>query len=220
MRLGWDTCGPVHFLQIISFWGCAMDVSTEIALDPDKEYEIIHGSPEEKEMGSARHGGIGARLIARLSWHVEDRNLGGVYGPDTTYLVGGNDRLPDVSFVSASRIPEDGEPEGKWLVAPDLAVEIISPTDLYEKVVGKVEDYLKAGVKQVWLISPEHRTVTIYSSLTQTVILTDGDDLPGGDVVPDFTCRVAELFRQPARKGAELAVAPEPAQPSSADPGD
>lgn len=175
-----------------------MVVTTKTVLDPEKEYEIVAGQPEEKEMGGARHGGVGVRLIGRLVMHVEAHRLGGIYGPDTTFQVGQNQRLPDVSFVAASRIPIEGEPEGIWPIAPDLAVEIISPNDLYERVSSKVREYFVAGVRQVWLISPEHQTVTIYHSLTHATILLE-NELVSDDLLPGFRCRVSELFQSPAQ---------------------
>ena len=175
----------------------AMSVSPEIIAAPDKEYEIVDGHPEEKEMGGARHGGVGVRLITRLGLHVETHRLGGVYGPDTTFRISQNERLPDVAFISASRIGPEGEPEGIWQIAPDLAVEIVSPNDLFERVISKVHEYLAAGVRQVWLISPEHRTVIIYHSTTQTTILSEDDYLVSEDILPGFRCSIAELFRQP-----------------------
>ena len=176
-----------------------MVVTPEIILDPEKEYEIVDGQPEEKEMGGARHGGVGARLIARLVMHVEAHQLGGIYGPDTTFQIGQNQRLPDVSFVSASRIPPEGEPEGIWPIAPDLAVEIIWPNDLFEKVLSKVWEYFAAGVRQVWLISLEHKTVIIHHSPTQTTILTEADELASDELLPGFRLRIGELFQPPAR---------------------
>ncbi|MCI0489215.1 MAG: Uma2 family endonuclease [Blastocatellia bacterium] len=163
-----------------------MSVISEVILDPEKEYEIVNGLPEEKEMGGARHSGVGVRLIARLSSFVEDNRLGGVYGPDATFQVGPDERIPDVSFVSAARIPPDGEPESKWPFAPDLAVETLAPNDLYEKVYGKILEYFAAEVRQVWLISPEHKPITIYRSPTDTVILLEGDEIAGDDLLPGF----------------------------------
>ena len=66
----------------------AMSVSPEIIAAPDKEYEIVEGHPEEKEMGGARHSGVGVRLIANLWLHVDAHRLGGVYGPDVTFKIG------------------------------------------------------------------------------------------------------------------------------------
>ena len=99
-------------------------------------------------MGGARHSGVGVRLITRLGLHVEANSLGGVYGPDATFKIGQNERLPDVAFVSASRIGSEGEPEGIWQIPPDLAVEILSPIDLFEKVISNVHEYFAAGVRQ------------------------------------------------------------------------
>jgi Uma2 family endonuclease len=174
-------------------------MASTISLDlhPDKEYEIVAGQPEEKTMGGARHSGVGVRLIVRIASHVEAHQLGGVYGPDATFQIGENQRIPDVAFVAAARLPAEGEPEGIWPMAPDLAVEIISPNDLYERVISKVEEYLAGGVRQVWLISPEHKTVTIYSSPTHTTILTEADDLVSEELLPGFRCRIADLFRSP-----------------------
>lgn len=176
-----------------------MAIATEIAFDQDREYEIVDGQLEEKEMGNARHGGVGARLLARVLTHVEERELGGVYGPDTTFQIGSNERLPDISFISAARIPPEGEPDDKWLMAPDLAVEVISPNDLWEKVNSKMYGYFAAGVRQVWLISLEHRTVTIYRAPTQVAILTEDDELTCEELLPGFHCRLSEIFKQPAR---------------------
>jgi Uma2 family endonuclease len=178
-----------------------MKAVIETVLDTDKEYEIVNGQPEEKLMGGARHGGIGLRLGAKLWGHVETCRLGGVYGPDTSFQIGENERLPDLAYVAASRFPEEGEPEGAWPIAPDLAVEVVSPSDLYSKVMTRVADYLTADVRQVWVIYPQQRTVTIYSSLTDLKVLQETDHLDGGDLIPGFRCPVADLFRSPGRGG-------------------
>ncbi|HTG15260.1 MAG TPA: Uma2 family endonuclease, partial [Blastocatellia bacterium] len=78
--------------------------------------------------------------------------------------------------------------------APDLAVEVISPGDSYTEVEEKVQDYLRAGARAVWVVDPRRRTITVYRSLTDITILTEQDELNGGDIVPGFTCRVAEIF--------------------------
>jgi Uma2 family endonuclease len=173
-----------------------MVVTTKVALDPEKECEIVAGQPEEKEMRGA--GGVWVRLIAELWMHVKTHKLGSVYGPYTTFQIGQNQRLLDVSFVAAACIPADGEPEGIWPIAPDLAVEIISPNDLYERVSSKVREYFVAGVQQVWLLSPEHKTVTIYHSLTRATILLEENELVSADPFPGFRCRINELFQHPA----------------------
>ena len=171
-----------------------------IALDSEKEYEIVNGIPEEKEMAGARHGRVGARLLTFINHHVISHDLGIVYGPDTTFRMERNERLPDISFVSVDRIPEDGDPEGIWQIAPDLAVEVISPTDIYTKVMNKVFDYLDEGVNQVWLIYPERKTLTIYYSLTESKTLAENDLLTCEELLPGFSCKVGDLFTLPKRR--------------------
>ena len=82
-------------------------MASTISLDlrPDKEYEIAAGRPEERTLRGACHSGVGVRLIARLASHVEAHQLGGVYGPDTTFQIGENQRIPDIAFVAATRSP-------------------------------------------------------------------------------------------------------------------
>jgi Uma2 family endonuclease len=175
---------------------------TDATVVAEREYEIVNGVPKEKEMAGARHGGIGTRLIVRLGAHVEANRLGGVYGPDTMFQIGANDRLPDVAFVAAARIPATGEPEGKWPLAPDLAVEIISTNDLFEQVLSKVREYFNAGVRQVWVISPEHRMVFLYDSPNDLVLLAEDGELVSEGLLPGFRCKVSELFQQPANATA------------------
>src|SRR5262249_47342338 len=131
-----------------------MAIMTEVALDPDKLYEIVDGQPEEKEMPGARHSGICARLALELGLYIKANQLGGHY-VEGSFQIGANERIPDLAFVSAARIPPEGEPDTKWPMPPDLAVEVISPNDLYEKGYAKAMEDLAAGVKQVWLRSPE-----------------------------------------------------------------
>jgi Uma2 family endonuclease len=167
-----------------------------VELDPDKEYEIVDGQAEVK-MAGARHGRVGMLLGSRLSLHAESNNLGGVYNSSTTFLIGGNERLPDVAFVSAARIPPEGDPEGKWAIVPDLAVEVISPSDVDERVSNKLLDYLAAGVKQVWLVSPTLRMVTVFRSLTDVQVFTGDSELVSEDLLPGFRCRLSDIFKSP-----------------------
>lgn len=177
-----------------------MAVTTEVAFDIEREFEVVDGNLEVKEMAGARHGGVTARLIGKLVTHVEDNFLGGVYTPDTTFQVGLNERLPDIGFVAAERIPEEGEPETKWMLAPDLAIEVISPNDMWEKVASKVRNYFTAGVREVWLVSPELETITIHHSPTHTTILTSEDELSSEELLPGFRCRVNEIFQPSVRR--------------------
>jgi Uma2 family endonuclease len=83
---------------------------------------------------------------------------------------------------------------------PDLAVEVISPNDLYEKVYAKVMEYLAAGVKQVWLVSPEHHTITIYRSATHITAFAGDGELISEDLLPGFHCPLREIFTSPVSR--------------------
>ena len=170
----------------------------QLELDPEKSYEIVNGQPEEKEMPGARHGGIAARLIIRLGNYVESNNLGELYS-EASFVIGQNERIPDVAFVAAGRIPLEGEPASMWPMAPDLAIEVISPNDIYMKVMSKMEDYFAAGVKQVWLVDPELRIISVYRSLSNVTIFTGEQELVSEDLLPGFRCRLNEIFKTPAK---------------------
>ena len=149
-------------------------------------------------MPGARHSGICARLAIELGVYLKANQLGGLY-VEGSFQIGGNERIPDLAFVSATRMPPEGEPETRWPMAPDLAVEVISPNDLYEKVYAKTMEYLAAGVRQVWLVSPEHHTITIYRSATDITAFPEDRDLVSEDLFPGFHCSLREIFTSPLR---------------------
>jgi Uma2 family endonuclease len=106
-------------------------------------------------------------------------------------------RRPDVAFLSAERwaldrpVPQVGD----WPVAPDLAVEVTSPNDIYGKVLGKVDEYFEHEVRQVWVIEPTELKVYVYDSPTNVRILGHADQLETG-LVPGFTLKLGELFQK------------------------
>jgi hypothetical protein len=99
-----------------------------------------------------------------------------------------------VTPVRKERIPNTGIPKGYWEGAPDLAVEVISLGDTYVEVEDKVHDWITAGTSMVWVVNPQRRTVTVHHSLKDSTLLTEEDELNGGDVIEGFQCRVAEIF--------------------------
>ena len=100
----------------------------------------------------------------------------------------------DAAFVQRKRIPQSGIPETYWPGAPDLAIEVIGPEDIFEEVEEKIDDWLAAGARAVWVINSKRRGVTIYHSMSDVTRLSRGDELEGGDVVPGFRCQVSEIF--------------------------
>lgn len=103
-------------------------------------------------------------------------------------------RILDASFVRVDRLPPPEQRRRFIELAPDLDVEVVSPSDSANDVQAKVREYLDAGVQLIWVVHPVHRTVTVYSADRTAHVLYDDDSLTGGDVLPGFRVRVAEIF--------------------------
>lgn len=158
-----------------------------------KNYEYVDGKLEKKNMPNAKHSGIAGRLLIELGIYLKKHKIGRVY-PEAHFQIGTDKRVPDVAFVSAGRIPQDGEPQKFWEFAPDLAVEIVSPTDFYQDVLDKIYEYFKADVKQVWLINPEKETLTIYFSFDEAKVLLKNDALTCEEILPKFSLKLSDIF--------------------------
>ncbi|MBI4491533.1 MAG: Uma2 family endonuclease [Chloroflexi bacterium] len=173
----------------------------ELARLPDdrKRYELVRGELRTMPPAGAEHGMIAARLCARLLAHVEPRRLGDVFAAETGFLIERDPdtvRAPDAAFVAAGRFPEGHLPAGFAPLAPDLIAEVVSPFDAAAQVEEKVHEWLRAGVRLVWVIHPATRSVTVYRSLAEVRVLTEVDPLDGTPVLPGFTCPVRDLFPQ------------------------
>lgn len=168
-----------------------------LAMPDGDRYELIDGIPREKPMG-AQSEEIGGLLLTQINVFIRPRKLGRAYPSQTGFQCFPGDpklvRLPDTSFVAAGRLPGDQSPEGYIKVAPDLAVEVVSPNELYEEVEAKVADYRSAGVKLIWVVSPKSRTVLIRRPDGTCAEVGEAGQLSGEDVIPGFACPVAELF--------------------------
>jgi Uma2 family endonuclease len=103
-------------------------------------------------------------------------------------------RAPDLAFVCRERLPPENQPRGFWEIAPDLVVEVVSPNDTRAEIQLKVREWIEAGVRLVWVVYPDSRTVEVIRTLLDREELTADDTLDGGDVLPGFSCAVAELF--------------------------
>lgn len=161
-------------------------------------YEIVYGEIKERSMPSPVHGRIQLKIGAKLLSHVEESNLGAVYTETHFEFAEKLSRIPDIAFVSFGRFPASGEDESsRWHIAPDLAVEVISPTDDYEDVQEKITEYFTFGVNQVWIISPESKTLSIYFSRTNVKILTETDELKSEEILPGFRMNLSEIFQIP-----------------------
>ncbi|SRR6266571_2674830 len=157
-------------------------------------YELVDGEIRVSP-GGARHGAVSLRLAALLHAFVRGRQLGVVFESNTGFrLPGGNVRSPDACFVAAGRFADDRLPDGFADVAPDLAVEVISPGDRPRHVLDKVGEYLEAGVRLVWVIDPKRQRAVAYRSMSEVRELGPADELDGEDVLPGFRCRLSDIL--------------------------
>jgi Uma2 family endonuclease len=166
-----------------------------------ENFELVNGRLVERHMGLLA-GWVGGELIRVLGNHCHQHRLGWIFpGGDAGYQgFPGSPRTvrkPDVSFVRHGRFREDQVPAGYSSVVPDLVAEVISPNDKYEEVDEKIEEYLRAGVRLVWVISPRNHTVRVYRANGSSHSLREGDELDGEDVLPGFRYAVRDLFPQP-----------------------
>ena len=161
-------------------------------------YELVDGELIAVPGASPLHGLLVELVLRLISAYARKRDLGLAFADGTAYVLRrGPDRvrIPDVSFVSWARVPIEGVPdEGFWPFAPDLAVEIVSPGDRASDVHTKVEEYLAAGTRLVWVLWPQERLVTTRAAGGQPRELGPDDELEGGEVLPGFRIRVSELF--------------------------
>jgi Uma2 family endonuclease len=168
-----------------------------LRLPEGDHYELVDGIPKEKPMG-AEADEIAVGVVVVLRPFVRAHNLGHVYGSQTGFQCFPDKpnqvRMPDASFVAAGKLPDDKTPEGYIKVAPDIAVEVVSPNELYEEVEAKVKEYRSAGVKLVWVVSPKSRTVLVRRLDGSCAEVGETGQLSGEDVLPGFACPVAELF--------------------------
>ena len=171
----------------------------ELMLLPRGEWrcELVAGELRKMTPSGFEHGVIAGELASLLAQHVRPANLGLVCGAETGFLLASDPdtvRAPDVAFVSLDRIPAPEARRAFFPGPPDLAVEIVSPSDRLNEVDEKVEDWLRAGAGEVWVVNPRSRTVTVYRSATEILVLTSGDELNGGEVIPGFCCAISKIF--------------------------
>jgi len=165
-------------------------------------YEVVDGQRVDLPSMGVLSNLVALRLAVIISNYLS-RNPVGTAAMETLVILDEETELrrrPDVAFVSAERWPLDRElPEtGDWAVIPDLAVEVISPNDRYGDVIAKVHEYFEHGVREVWVVEPEHRVVNVYSTPTDVDIHTHEQSLET-PLLPGLTISLAEVVaRRPA----------------------
>jgi Uma2 family endonuclease len=169
-----------------------------LAMPDGDRYELVDGHLVERTM-SLRSSAVGGILVTLLTVHCRANRLGVVLlgdagfqcFPDAPKKV----RKPDVSFLARERLAQQDLDAGYSRIPPDMAAEVISPNDLFEDVDRKVEEYLRVGVRLVWIVSPATRQVYVHRPDGSVVKLRENAELTGEEVIPGFRCPIAELFR-------------------------
>ncbi len=180
-------------------------ISSETFLDiverpeyEDRIVELVEGDIVEMPFPNPIHAAILVSLSARLSSFVTENGLGSVLGGNAPFVLeqhpDGKDTVRglDIAFISLERWPE-ALPRKPFLIGPDLAVEIISPSNKADDIEKKIQQLLNAGTSVIWIVYPDLRSITIHTTDGATTLM-ENDTLSGGDILPGFEVRISDIF--------------------------
>jgi Uma2 family endonuclease len=169
-----------------------------LKMPPDGfRYELVKGVLHMMTPSGKKHGKLTIRIAVALDRHVAAHGLGEVYAAETGFRIASDPdtvRAPDVAFVTADRVAAIGDIEGFLPGPPDLAVEVVSPSDSFSEVEEKVFDWLESGVRMVIVVNSRKKTVTTYRSRSNIRVLSEQDVLDGEDVVPGWQLPLKAIF--------------------------
>lgn len=172
------------------------------AFPGDYQAELVHGQVTVSPYVKARHSMIVRNVFRALDAYATAHVLGDVFGDGTCFALPHRDdtvRCPDVSFVAAGRLPTTLVGDGWFAVAPDLAVEVRSPSERRRTVTEKLDDYFAAGTQLAWVVDPERWGTEVHLRDRTTRWVSAEGTLDGAPVLPDFRLAVADVFRGVAR---------------------
>jgi len=159
--------------------------------------ELVKGELVKMVPSGGEHGTLTMNVGALLHNFVKLRKLGRVFGAETGIFISRDPdtvRAADAAYMSNERLAQISDLTKFLDVAPDLVVEVISPSDSWSSIEEKVSEYLAAGVRLVWVFNPKTRSVHIYRPASKVRRIVEGDVLDGEDVLPGFAAPVKELF--------------------------
>lgn len=162
-------------------------------------YELIRGELHPMPLPGARHGRVGLSLAGRVNVFVEDHDLGAGFLAETGFLLGRNPDTvlgADLAFVAKHRLPEE-TPVRYLDLAPDLVLEVRSPSASAREVREKLQLWLEAGVKVAWDLDPDAQTLTVHRSGREPQVLTAADVLTEEELLPGFSFSLGRLFPTP-----------------------
>ena len=180
----------------------AMNIPNKLAtIDAIKEdrFEVVNGEQVELPPMSAREGDVASELVGSMRPLAKEHKVGRVVGEVLFHLRDNHpERRPDVALVSVDRWPltKPVPSTNAWAVVPNLAVEVVSPSNTWDEIIGKIEEYFAAGVSRVWVVATAIEKVYVYESPTRVRILSRDEDLTGDPILPGFRLPLSELFER------------------------
>jgi Uma2 family endonuclease len=162
----------------------------------DGRYELVKGRVIEMTPPGGIHGAVVVNITGALWYYLREHPIGRLFvesgfilerRPDTV-------RGPDVSFVITEHLPTTGVPKAFFEGTPDLAIEVVSPSNTAAQVNAKVREYLRNGAQQVWVAYPDERAVAVHHKDGRVQRYEEGDALEGDALLPEFTLVVREVF--------------------------
>ncbi len=166
--------------------------------DTERGCELVRGKIIKYMPAGNLHGIIALKIGRIVGNFVEDNDLGVVIAAETGFLISRNPdtvRAPDAAFISNEKLAEYGITEKFFPDAPDLAIEVVSPNDKKREIEDKVQDYLAAKVKLVWIIYPQKQIVAVHRQSKVVSILFETDELEGEEILPNFKFPLEKLFK-------------------------
>ncbi|HXG98383.1 MAG TPA: Uma2 family endonuclease [Gemmatimonadales bacterium] len=163
---------------------------------PHKHTELVRGVLIVREPPGGRHGSVTMNLAIQLGVHVQRVTAGQLFAAETGFALFREPdtvRAPDIAFVRRERLP-DPIPVRYPELAPDLVVEVLSPSDRPGETLAKIADWLEAGARLVWVIDPARRIARIYRPDGSESTVTDEGQLDGEDVLPGFACPLGAIL--------------------------
>jgi Uma2 family endonuclease len=165
--------------------------------DDGLRHELIQGELTMMAPAGGGHGEVVFTVGLLLGTHVRANRLGKVVAAETGFIIARDPdtvRAPDVAFIAKQHVPAGGLPANFIPFAPDIAVEVLSPSDSQLDVEEKIEQWIQAGTAMVWVVNPRSKAVTVHMRGRDPRVLRENDLLGGEDVCPGFSVRVGELF--------------------------
>ena len=173
-----------------------------VSVEDVERYEVVNGVRVEREPMGAFETVLASWLCYLLNSFAVGRKLG-LAVSQVLFVLNAQQNLkrrPDVAFVSYARWPTSVVArEPAWNVVPDLAIEVVSPSNLAEEIDRKITDYFQSGVRLVWVFYPDSGRVYVYQSPTQVSILERTDTLDGGEVLPGLQLPIVQLYEAVTR---------------------